>query len=168
LEGAATELQQLKEQMAQQQAMSNAGFTPEQAEVAKKQLYELMGGKPVTDKELEGWYQQRKSQDASVQSLLGDVDRVIADAKAEGKPLVDQRELLEYMQSSGVTRPVDAYRLMKEPELDTWKMNKFSDAKRPGLHTVTNSMAGGKQPENVKPTLDNLSALTREALGQSE
>jgi hypothetical protein len=168
LEGAASELEQLKTQMAQQQAMSNAGFTPEQAETAKKQLYELMGGKPVTDRELEGWYQQRKTQDENVQNLLSNVDRVLADAKAEGKPEVDKKELLEYMQTNDFRNPATAYKEMKEAELDTWRSNKLTDAKRPGLHTVTNSMAGSKEPEKVKVTLDNLSALTREALGNEE
>lgn len=168
LEASASELQQLKEQMAEQQAMSNAGFTPEQAEVAKKQLYELMGGKPVTDKELEGWYQTRKTQDESVQALLSSVDRVLSDAKSEGKPEVDKKELLEFMQANDFRNPATAYKEMKEAELDIWRSNKIGEAKRPGLHTVTSSMAGAKQPENVRPTMDNLAALTREALGQTE
>ena len=168
LEPSVTELEQLKAQMAQQQSQSQAGFTPEQAEVAKKQLYELMGGKPVTDKELEGWYQQRKTQDETVQALLSSVDQVIADAKSEGKPLVDKKELLEYMQANDFRNPATAYKEMKAAEIDAWRTEKIEGAKRPGLHTVTSSQAGGKEPGRVSPNLQNLSQLTREALGQSE
>ena len=165
LEGSATELEELKAKIAQQQEAPSA-FTPEAKEAAKKQLTELMGGAPMTEAQFDEKYEARRARDKNVETLLTGVENVMADIKAEGKPEVEKDALLEYMKVNDYRNPATAYKEMKDEELDIWRSTKITDAKRPGLHTVTTSQPGGKQPPKVDITLDNLGKLTREALGQ--
>ena len=164
LEGSETELAELKAQIAQQQEPSE--FTPEAKETARKQLAELMGGAPMTEAQFDKKYEARRARDKNVETLLTGVENVMADIKAEGKPEVEKDALLEYMKVNDYRNSATAYKEMKDEELDIWRSTKITDAKRPGLHTVTTSQPGGKQPPKVDITLDNLGKLTREALGQ--
>lgn len=167
LEASATELAELKAQMASQKSVATGGYTPEQKEQIRKEFADVMGGVPMTEAQFDEKYEARKTRDDNVKAILSDVDNLMADIKANGQPEVDKSELLEYMKVNDFRRASSAYKEMKDAELDTWKMDKISGAKRPGLHTVTTSQPGGKEPPKVPITLDNLQALTREALGQN-
>jgi hypothetical protein len=165
LESQAQELTDLKEKMAKTE-QGQGGFTQDQIEVARQQLSQIMGGKLMTETELESWYTSRKQRDDGVTRLVNDVDNLISDVKANGKPETSKEELLNYMNEKGITDPTSAYKLMKENELDEWKMTKLASGKRQGLHVITGSTAGGKQPSPVKTTIQNLNEMVREALGQ--
>lgn len=167
LEPKVAELETIKAQMATQQ-QNQGGLTQEQITQAREQLYQILGGKPMTDNELKTWYTQQRAEETNVIKLLSDVDNLVADVKANGKPEVDKKELLEWMNENGVGNPVQAYKLMKEEEIDTWKMNKINSGKKQGLFTMSSSTAGGKEPSQVKPSLQNLNDLVSEALGQTE
>jgi len=162
------ELAQLKEQLNQQQQQSQGGLTPDQIEQARKQLYDIIGGKPLTDKDADAWYKQRRSEEKAVEGLLNDVERLNDNVSKDGKPAFDKKELLEFMDQTGITSPESAYKIKYEKELDDWKMAKLSSGKRSGLYTVTNSTAGGKQPAEVRPTMQNFNDLVSEALGNNE
>jgi hypothetical protein len=47
-------------------------------------------------------------------------------------------------------------------------MAKLNSGKRNGLYTVTHSSAGGKEPSEVRPTMNNINDLISEALGGNE
>jgi hypothetical protein len=85
---------------------------------------------------------------------------------ADGRPKFNKLEVLEYMRDNGINDPELAYKVKYEKELDSWKENRLTGAKKSNVVTTTQSSAGSKQPNEVRPTADNLDALVRESLGQ--
>lgn len=99
------------------------------------------------------------------EKLIDRMDGLARDLNGEdGRPRFDQKEVVEFMRNNGVSDPEVAYKIMHEKELDAWKAQQLTAAKREGLYTENTSTAGGKQPAAVKPTADNLSQLVAEAL----
>lgn len=152
------------EQQIEQQKLGAQGLSEDQIIQAREQLYNIMGGKPMTASEFDNAYQQRRAQEKAVEGILNDVDKLKSNVK-DGMPDFDKKELLEFMDQTGITSPESAYKIKYEKELDDWKMSKLSSGKRGGLFTITNSQAGGKQPSDVRPNKDNLAAMVSEALG---
>jgi len=163
-QGAQEKLSALEAQI-EQQKLGAQGLTEEQISQAREQIYNIIGGKPLTDKDADAWYQSRRQQEKAVEGLLSDVEKLTGIVEKDGKPAFDKKELLEYMDQTGITSPEAAYKIKYEKELDDWKMDKLSKGKRSGLYTITNSSAGGKQPQDVRPNTQNLSDLVSEALG---
>jgi len=85
---------------------------------------------------------------------------------SNGQPKFKTEEVLQWMADNGGKSPRQAYKMIYEKQLDDYKQKVLSEAKRPGMVTETAAMAGGKQPERVKVTRDNIEDLMREALGQ--
>lgn len=158
----------LEAQIESQKQASSAGLTQEQIEQARKQLYDIMGGKPLTDKDADAWYQARRSQEKLAESIDMGVSALMSDIRKDGKPEVSREELLTFMGENNIAKPDIAYKIMKEQELDEWKAGKLSSGKRSGLYTVTHSSAGGKAPAEVRPTMSNIEAMVSEALGGNE
>jgi hypothetical protein len=94
------------------------------------------------------------------------VDKLRSAVEKDNRPTFDKKELLEYMDQTGISNVDAAYKIKYEKELDDWKMKTLNSGKRPGLYTVSNSSAGGKMPLDVRPTSENIDALISEALGQ--
>lgn len=96
------------------------------------------------------------------EKILENTTKVVEDAKKEEKPETDVESLLTYMKDEGIKNPQTAYKLMKETELDEWKMSKLNESKPAGLVTQEGSTAGAKQPEQKVPqTEDELKAALK-------
>jgi hypothetical protein len=162
-QGAQEKLNALEQQI-EQQKLGAQGLTEDQIVQAREQLYNIMGGKPLTDKDADAWYQSRRQQEKAVETLLGSVDKLSTSVEKDGKPAFDKKELLEYMDQTGISDVDAAYKIKYEKELDDWKMDKLNKGKRSGLYTVTSSPAGSKQPSEVRPTMANIEAMVSEAL----
>ena len=83
-----------------------------------------------------------------------------------GQPKFKTQEVLQWMADNGGKSPKQAYKMMYEKEIDSWKQVELGKAKKPGMTTETASNAGGKEPDRVPVTRDNIEALMKEALGQ--
>jgi len=143
------------------------GLTEDQKEEARKQLMNIMGDEIMTKKNADQWYQQRRSQEKLAESIDGGVNTLMSEIGKDGRPAVTRDELLGFMGENNIAKPDVAYKILKEKELDEWKMSKLSSGKK-GLYTVTHSSAGGKQPLEVRPNMENINDLISEALGGGE
>jgi len=85
-------------------------------------------------------------EERQAERILEEIENLNADAAETGKPKVDGRELLEYMQEEGLRSPSVAYKLKFEDQLNAWKQDKLNGIKQPGFETQTASTAGSKEP----------------------
>lgn len=131
------------------------GLTEEQRNEVRKQLKEIYGDEPLTKKDFEQYYVTRRQ----AEKLIDEVESLVTKHKEEGNPATTVDDLLKYMEENGVRNPNAAYKLMFENELDAIKEKKLSSIKQNGIVTQNTSSAGGKQPEPVKITRDNLNSL---------
>ena len=83
---------------------------------------------------------------------------------SDGRPAFKKGDILQYMLDTGIRSPELAYKSKYEAELDTWKEQNLSKARKPGLVTETKTTAGSKVPSPVKITKDNLNELVRQSL----
>lgn len=91
--------------------------------------------------------------------LNNEVDRTVEDMSEKGLPKITGDELLDHMDKTGIKNPQKAYKDMFETQYDEWKEKQLTSVKKDGLITDTTAVAGGKEPEPVKITKDNLSEL---------
>lgn len=115
----------------------------------------------------DSYYRERYEKDKAVENLISDTKSLLNTIKSEGKPPVEEEELLKFMAEEGIRSPEKAYKLLKEEELDKWKMEKISSAKKPGLYTEKASVAGSKEPKEVKVTEANIDDLLTEVLNSN-
>jgi hypothetical protein len=154
------ELETLRQTAIQPQS---GDLTVEQIQQAKAQLEKILGGRVVIDKELDERISQREAGKELLTECKGyekDIDG------SDGRPKFDTTDLLQYMQETGVRKPMQAYKLKYESELDAWKqseLNKEKGTNLPTLSTQTN-----KQPARVTITKDNIGDLIREQLNQGQ
>lgn len=134
-------------------------LTSEQKQLVREQLKDIFGDEPVTRKELDSFYSNRKNAD----KLISDTESVVQKAKADGLPETSLESLFTYMNETGVSKPEIAYKLMFETELDKIKQQKLSSLKQPGIVTMNSSTAGGKNlpTEKVKITRSNIHEVMR-------
>ena len=104
------------------------------------------------------------------QRLLDEVEVLVEDTIAEGKPKTTVEDLVRYMSETGIRSPQDAYELKFKHELKALEASKLAEIKPEGLKTQESSEAGAtKLPERTPLTKDNLqesvSALFRQKLG---
>ena len=92
-------------------------------------------------------------EERQAERILEEIETLNSEAEETGKPKVDGKDLLEYMQQEGLRSPSVAYKLKYESELETWKQNKLDGIKQPGLDTQTSSTAGSKEPPTEKERL---------------
>ena len=83
-----------------------------------------------------------------------------------GQPKFKTQEVLQWMADNGGKSPRQAYKMIYEKEIDAVKQAELGKVKRPGMVTEATSNAGGKEPEKVPVTKDNIEQLMKEALGQ--
>lgn len=99
----------------------------------------------------------RKVQEAiSGLKMLDQLDSTINRFAQDGYVKASREDLLEYMNEKGINDPEVAYKIKYEKEIDEIKQKKLASIKSSGLVTEGRSTAGGKLPQPVKVTKDNL------------
>lgn len=157
-----TELKQIREEQEKAKLLetttkANAGgeLTPEEQERMVKQELSKYG--VLTKDEVNTYVEQVISQREAGKTLLNETERVVASAESEGKPKISVEDLLTHMQETGIKSPEKAYKDKFEAELDQLKQEKIKNMKPEGLYTTNTSTAGGKTPQPVTLTKENLS-----------
>lgn len=139
---ATQELAELRKQLAEPKAPAQPqnfeSLTPEQKELAKKQLADLGYG--------EESFRNIVREELAAKELLTNIDVILDDAKENGQPVTTSRDLLQHMADTGIKNPVKAYKDLFESELDEIKEKKLAELKPPGMVTTSISQAGSKQP----------------------
>jgi hypothetical protein len=97
----------------------------------------------------------------SCQKLEGEFDG------KDGRPKFETQSMLEYMRDEGIKDPQKAYKLKFEDEIDQWKQQQLSGAKKKGIYTEQ-GLSGNKEPPVVKLTRDNLKEALSESLYSSK
>lgn len=144
-------------------------FTPEQIAEARKQARELglftkEDVEQYVNENFPKFYVQQRTADRTLEKmekLSTEIDG------SDGRPKFDIDEMLDYRQKTGISDPLQAYKVKYESELDAWKEKQLTNGKRQGLRTETTSTAGGKTPPEVRPNRENLGKLMREALTEN-
>lgn len=145
-------------------------YTPEQIEKARKEARDVLGlfTKDDVDKYISEnfpkFYVEQRQVDKTIEKmekLAGEIDG------SDGRPKFDIDEMLEFRKTTGITDPLQAYKVKYESELDAWKEKQLLGNRRQGLNTETGSTAGGKNPPEVKVTKENFGKLLRESLNGS-
>jgi len=137
---------------------TNPEWNEESKAQAKKALHDLFGDELMTKKEAQEFYANQRA----ATQLLEDVEVVINEANAIGKPKTSVGDLLQHMDETGIKNPEKAYKDMFEDEIDKWKFEQAKKLKPAPFQTQTESSAGAKEPSEVHPTNENLKALLRE------
>lgn len=154
-----SKLEEMETQMASmKQATSAADLSPEQVEIAKKQLNNLLGGEPITQGNFAKMYVAMREGEKLLEEcdgLAGEIDG------KDGRPAFNRDEIINYMSETGIKKPLAAYKDKYEKELEGWQTNQLS-AKPKGMDTLQPS--GEKAPKEVKANRDNLSQLIAEAM----
>lgn len=88
--------------------------------------------------------------------LRDNINNLIDEAVADGKPKTTEAELLNFMVTEGVKNPKTAYELMHRDELKAWEQKQLDTLKKPAMVTQETSTAGSKEWENVPTTKENL------------
>lgn len=146
-------------------AQTGQSWTPEQKELAKQQLQELIGGEVLTKGEFERAYIERRAGEKLLEECEEYKDEIDG---SDGRPKFDTQEILQYMQETGFRNPLKAYKDKYETQLDEWKTKQIGGVKTPGLVTNTQSSTG-KEPPRVRITNENLTqAIKDELYGASQ
>lgn len=114
----------------------------------------------LTKDDFETYYQQRRAGE----KLLDETNSFLNSVKAEGKPVVETLDLLEYMAGNGFKDPQIAYKVMKEKELDAWKEGKLKELSPEPLVTETTTTA--KTPQDVVINRHNSKDVLSEVLNR--
>ena len=133
-------------------------------DVEKKVKEELGKYGYKTAEEIEHRAREIANEVISGYRLLEDVDSIISKNIEDGYPQDTREGLLEYMQEKNINDPEVAYKIKFEKELDSIKEKKLASLKPQGLVTEKTSTAGGKQPQPIKITKDNLQNVLGEYL----
>ena len=141
-------------------AATGQEWTPEQKEMAKQRIKELMGGEVLTQAQFDQKYQERRSGEKLLEECEGYNDEIDG---TDGRPKFSTEEILQHMQETGIRNPLKAYKDKYETQLDEWKTKQIGGVKTPGLVTNTQSSTG-KQPSRVRITNDNLTQAIRDEL----
>lgn len=117
----------------------------------------------MTQDQFDQLYAERRA----AEKLLDQTDTLAKEyTGSDGRPKFVQQDILEYMRDNGINDPELAYKVKFESELDAWKEQKLTGAKKTNIVTSNNTGATSKAPEQVKPNRDNIQALIEESLGQ--
>lgn len=82
---------------------------------------------------------------------------------ADGRPAFKTEDMLGFMRDSGITDAETAYKVRYEKEIDSWKEQQLSRAKKSDVFT-NSGITNPKQPSDPVPTKENLQQLIRETL----
>jgi hypothetical protein len=95
--------------------------------------------------------------------IYSQVNRVLKEAKKDGKPVTSPEKLLEYMADPiNPKDPERAYKLMFEKELEEWKEKRINSLKKPSMIVESKSTAGSKEFNPPKITRANISSVLRD------
>lgn len=155
---------QLEEAKRAERTIDNSTLTSDQKEVARRTLYDIIGGEPLTKAEFDEAVDKKVSLRLQAKELLDDIQVTVSEMEEQGLPKTNTDDLLRHMSETGIKNPRKAYKDMFEEELDKIKEAKLQSLKQPGLVTESGSTAGAKQPPTVNITDSNISELLREAL----
>jgi hypothetical protein len=152
-------IERLEQQVQLQQSGPTGALTEEQKVQARQQLQEILGGRVITDKDLDTTLSQREAG----RELLSDCKtKEIEIDGSDGRPKFVTNDILGYMQETGIRNPLKAYKDKFEKELDTWKQSELFKAKSPNMPTLTTQ--SDKQPKTVAVTKENIGQLIKEQL----
>jgi hypothetical protein len=152
------ELETLRQAATQPQS---GDLTAEQIQQAKAQLEKILGGRVVIDKELDERIAQREAGKELLNECKGYEKEIDG---SDGRPKFETTDLLQYMQETGIRKPMQAYKLKYESELDAWKSSELNKERGSSLPTLSTS--SNKEPKRVAVTKDNIGDLIREQLSQ--
>jgi hypothetical protein len=154
------ELEELQSKIQQSQP-GNTELSPEQVEVAKRQLNNLIGGEPITDKNFAKLYVAMREGEKLIDECTGLSKEIDG---ADGRPKFDKDEIINYMSETGIKKPLAAYKDKFEDQLKTWETNQLTAAKPRGMFTQ-DAGSGEKQPREVRPrTTDDLAKMLTESI----
>lgn len=145
----------------QTQPVQPTQLTPDQRAEAIRQLDDLLKESKFLDERTR--YITREERAA--EQLINDIGSVVSGAEADGKPVANTQELLDYMAETGIKNPQLAYEVMFRDELAKIQSDKLNSLRQPGMTTTSQSTAGSKLPPTTKVTRQNLHQLVQEALG---
>lgn len=162
-------LKEVQDEANKRATTNNGQWTDDQIAQAKREARTLglFTKEDVDDyikKEFPRYYVEQRQADRMLEGmerLQGEIDG------KDGRPRFNMDDILEHIKVTGIKDPLKAYKDKYESELDTWKEQKLMGSRREGLNTQTGSSAGGKQPNEVRPTRDNIGKLLKEALAGS-
>ena len=156
-------IKELEEELAKRSQPDDISeLTPEQKVKAKQALEQILGGPVMTQQE----FRQAYLAERQAERLIEEAEDLAETYNgADGRPVFKTEDILRHMAETGIKNPEKAYKDKYEKELDAWREQQLNKAKKPGLYTETTTTSGTKQPTEVKPNRDNLSALIRQSLG---
>lgn len=158
------ELEEVKKSASAPKPAVSTEFTEEQRVLAQKQIADIMGGQPVTDKQLDTWFEAKYTQRKSAEKLLDELSELEGQIDGtDGRPKFDSKEILDFMATNGTKKPMIAYKELHGDKLDEWSQKELLKAKPKGFYTEERASAI-KQPPAVKITKDNLNQMVREQL----
>jgi len=165
------ELENELEQTKRSVASNKSDIDPVQAEEAKKTLKQLGVLTKGDLSELgvitrEDFEQNYKVQRATEKLLEDSEDLEKKIDGSDGRPAFKKADILSFMADTGIKNLETAYKIKYESELDSWKENKLSEARKSGMNTMGTGTVPGvnKQPKDVKITKANLNDMISEAL----
>ena len=147
--------QEVQNKINQGQQLSNE----ELKEQAKKQARELG---LMDDATFESRFREEFAKNQAVANLLGDTANAVEKFKNDYNIEAKIDDVLQYMDDNGFKNPDKAMKIMFEDRVDQVKEQRLKGIKPQGMTTNTASQAGGKQPEPMKLTKDNLDAALHE------
>lgn len=164
------ELEEARQPKAEEQPIKPSQITDDLRAQIRAELTEVLGGEPLTKKEFESLFNEKYQTNRGGERLYSQANKVLKQAKKDGKPVTTVENLLEYMADpSNPKDPSKAYKSMFESELDKWKEQQLMKIKRTGFMTEEKSTAGSKMPvEKVPQTSDELKHAINEFLNASE
>lgn len=105
----------------------------------------------VTKDDINDYVQEQVTARVEAFRLLDNVNGILSNRAELGQPTTDAKDLLRYMNETGIKNPEIAYEVMYKDELKAWE-KKQVDAVRPSsLVTSSVSDAGSKQPKFEVP-----------------
>lgn len=161
------EVKSLQDQLAEAQAkIPEATLTPdaEQSKEALRILKDQFG--VVTKSDLRQLFDQQYEEKSASEKLFNAVTGYSKEVDGtDGRPAFKAEEVLQHMQDTGIKDPMRAYKDKYENEIDAWKAAILVKGEvRDSIISVTSPTAGAKQPNEVRPTKDNLQQLLNDAL----
>jgi len=151
-----TKLREAQNKPAETQSF-NGQLTPEQIKAEAIKQAEELGIGPAA-------IRRTVMEVVQGQNLINDISQTIDNATSDGLPSTTVEDVIAHMQETGIRNPDKAYKDMFEKEWIQRETTKIESIRQKGMPTIEASHAGGKQPEAVRVTRDNLEQLVSEAL----
>lgn len=159
LKEAKAKLEELQSKV--QQPQQSQELTPEQVEVAKKQLNSLLGGEPITQGNFAKMYVAMREGEKLIDECEGLAKEIDG---SDGRPKFDKDEIIGYMSETGIRKPLAAYKDKFEEQIKAWETNQLSASKPKDMFTQGVG-TGEKAPKEVRPrTEQDLARLLTESL----